>query len=121
MAEHNTLGILGEEKALEYMMAKGYRLKARNWYYKKKEIDIIAEDDRFLIIVEVKTRSSLFESEAQSTVTIKKQKYLVEAAAHYIEENNIQKETRFDIITVITGNGPISIEHIEDAFYPTLK
>lgn len=121
MAEHNELGLLGEEKATEYLIEKGYRIIARNWYFNKKEIDIIAENDSFLVICEVKTRSSFFEAEAQTTVTIKKQRYLVNAAAHFIEKHNINKETRFDIITVIIDLNNIHIDHMEDAFYPTLK
>jgi len=121
MAEHNELGKQGERLAMEYLLNKTYKIIELNWYFNKNEIDIIAEKDGFLVIVEVKTRSSFFEADPSLTVSTKKQKYLVKAANHYIIKNNIEKETRFDVITVIiTSIDYYNIEHIENAFYPTL-
>lgn len=120
MAEHNNLGKIGEGLAFKYLIANGYLIKECNWYFGKKEIDIIAEIDNTIVVVEVKTRSSEFEADAQSTVTKKKQKFLVNATHYYLTQKNIEKETRFDIITIIISNNNHKIEHIENAFYPTL-
>ena len=121
MAEHNELGKKGESIAKDYILKKGYTILETNWYYNKNEIDIIAETATHLVIIEVKTRSSFFESDPGITVPLRKQKYLVKAADYYLMKNNIEKETRFDIITVIiTNNDIFAIEHLEDAFYPTL-
>jgi len=120
MAEHNELGKIGEELARKHLISNGYSIHACNWFFGKKEIDIIAEKDNTMVIVEVKTRSSAFEAEAQDTVTKKKQKFLVNATHYYLTKNNIEKETRFDIITIIVSNNKHEIEHLENAFYPTL-
>ena len=120
MAEHNDLGKIGEELARKFLISNGYSIRASNWYFGKNEIDIIAEKENVLAIVEVKTRSSAFEAEAQSTVTKKKQKFLINAANFYLIKHKIEKEARFDIITIIVSNNKPDIEHIENAFYPTL-
>ena len=43
------------------------------------------------------------------------------AADGYIRKLNIDKESRFDIITVIKKSEDFEIDHIETAFYPTLR
>ena len=56
MAAHNELGKEGEEAASAYLSSRGYRIRHRNWHVGKLELDIIAEKDGELIVVEVKTR-----------------------------------------------------------------
>lgn len=121
MAKHNELGKKGEEIARNYLYKKGYKILATNWRYKKDEIDIIAKDGNFLVIVEVKTRSSNYFGEPELAVTKKKQIFLIRAAERYINLNNINTETRFDVISIIITPKKNIIKHIDDAFYPTLK
>jgi len=120
MAEHNELGKKGEEMAQKYLLKKGYKIVATNWRYIKDEIDIIANHDNFLVIVEVKTRRNDVFGEPEEAVTKKKQKFLVRAADAYVQQKNIQQEVRFDIVSVIVCGTKWQITHIEDAFYPTL-
>ena len=58
MARHNELGIKGEEAATAFLKDKGYRILERNWRMHRHEIDIVAEDDEYIVFVEVKTRTS---------------------------------------------------------------
>jgi putative endonuclease len=120
MAKHIDLGRLGEEIALEYLQRKGYRIHATNWRYGKIEIDIIASDKEYLVIVEVKTRESDDVAEPSESVTKAKQKKLIKAANEYILQRNIMTETRFDIISIVFTEGEPQTEHIENAFYPTI-
>jgi len=60
MASHNELGEKGEEIAAGHLLKNGYAILERNWRFGKEEIDIIASQDDELIIVEVKTRNSVF-------------------------------------------------------------
>jgi len=120
MAEHNELGKFGEALAKEYLIKKGYIIKKTNWRYGKDEIDIIAQDKDFLVIVEVKTRSSNYLVEPEFAVTKKKQKFLIRATEMYINFFDVSCETRFDIISIIVLPDKNIIKHIEDAFYPTL-
>ena len=59
MAEHNELGKLGEELAVDFLQKNGYEILETNWVFQKAEIDIIAQKDNILVAVEVKTRSSI--------------------------------------------------------------
>lgn len=120
MADHNDLGKKGEELAKQHLINKGYNIKDLNWRFKKKEIDIIAEKNNVLTVVEVKTRTSDYFENPKEAVTRKKQKFIINAAEAYIFEKNIDMETRFDIITITFKNGKEEIEHIKDAFQPSL-
>ncbi len=120
MAEHNELGKAGEDLVAAYLVEKGYHILHRNWRFAKDELDIVAETDQYLVFVEVKTRSNIIWGEPDEAVTKKKQKYLIRAANAYIIENNCTKEARFDIISVLLPPHSVNINHIENAFYPTL-
>jgi len=121
MAEHNDFGKKGEEMAQKHLRSKGYKIKAVNWRYGKDEIDIVAMHNSFLIIVEVKTRSTNFFGEPEEAVSIKKRKFLVRAADAYINIHNVAEEVRFDIISIVVTGNRWEINHIEDAFYPTIN
>ena len=120
MAEHNELGKMGEELAADFLAKKGYEIVHRNYQFKKSELDIIAKKDGKLIVVEVKTRHSDYLAGPEITVTKKKQKALIKAANFYIQQNDLDAETQFDIVSIILNNKEQTIEHSEDAFYPLL-
>lgn len=120
MAEHNDLGRLGEEIALKHLRDKGFTIRETNWRFGKDEIDIIAEKDKYLVIVEVKTRRSAVFGEPEVFVNTNKQRFLIRATQAYIEKFNIDLEARFDIISIILNNTTKRVHHIEDAFYPVL-
>ena len=57
MASHNELGKEGENAAVKYLLEKGYEIRHRNWHSGHRDLDIVAQKDGELVIVEVKTRS----------------------------------------------------------------
>ncbi|MDR6488183.1 putative endonuclease [Chryseobacterium vietnamense] len=117
MANHNDFGILAEDLAVEYLERNGYKILIRNFRFKHNEIDIIAENDNLIIIVEVKARSTDAFMLPQEAVTKTKIKSIVSAANHYLEEFNKDQEARFDIISVLPDdNKNLIIDHIKDAF-----
>ena len=120
MALHNVLGQKGEELAREFLIKQGCSIRHCNWRYKKNEIDIIAEKDNFLLVVEVKTRSNDYFESPKEAVTKQKQKFIVQATEAYINEFNISYEVRFDVIAITVLKTEYKIEHIEDAFSPNL-
>ena len=121
MAESHNLGKEGEDLAADHLKKSGYKLLDRNWKYGKHEIDIIAEYKDVLVFAEVKTRSDNFKMHPSTAVTTEKQKSIIWAAEGYINRFNIDKDSRFDVITIIKKEGQFEIDHIEDAFYPTLR
>lgn len=118
MADHNELGKIGEQLAVEYLLRNGYAILERNFIYNKAEIDIIAQyGEEIVVVVEVKTRNSVFFGDPQSFVTPGKIKLLVKAANDYMVVNNLNKEIRFDIIAVLKNKNMEQLEHIKNAFY----
>ena len=122
MATHNELGALGEQIAVDYLIERGYHIIERNWSNGHKEIDIVAKDDDTIVIVEVKTRRSTYLVEPETAVDVFKQRNLIWAANSFVNRFQYDNDIRFDIISiVIDRNNEKRIEHIEDAFYPSLR
>lgn len=117
MAEHNELGKLGEEMAVEFLRKEGYEILETNWTFQKAEIDIIAQKENILAIIEVKTRSTLEFGLPQDFVKPKKIQLLVKAVNEYVISNDLDIEVRFDIIAVHKEGKSYAIEHLMDAFY----
>ena len=120
MKDNLALGKAGEDLAVAHLEGKGYRILERNWRWGKEEIDIIAIDGKFLVIVEVKTRSSNVFAEPETSVTKYKQRILVRAANAYARYRRHPGEVRFDIVTILIRPEGTTINHIVDAFYATL-
>jgi len=120
MAHHTDLGKKGENIAAGHLLGNGYKILERNWRYGKDEIDIIAETEQFIVFVEVKTRSTNYFGEPEESVTDQKQRFLIRAADEFVIQKEIDKEVRFDIISIVLESNKQTIRHIEDAFYPTL-
>lgn len=118
MAKHNELGKNGENIAVKSLLEKGYTILERNWRFSRDEIDIIARDGDWLVIVEVKTRTSAWFGEPETAVTRAKQRSLIRAAEEYILEHDYQGETRFDVIGILFDHQHVRLNHIQDAFLP---
>lgn len=117
MAEHNDFGNLAENLAVEFLVKKNYKVLARNFRYQRAEIDIVTEFEDLIVVVEVKARSYNTLIEPQEAVTKKKIKAILLCSDFFMNENSIDKEVRFDIITVLPDEkGVLQINHIEDAF-----
>ncbi len=119
MAQHNTLGKLGELCAAEYLKRQGCIILEQNFRAGHWEIDIIASEGKFLTFVEVKTRSSEILHTAISAVSQAKCRALVYAAEEYMKKHNLAPPVRFDVITVV-GHTPddFVIKHYRNAFNP---
>ena len=122
MASHNDIGALGEQIALEYLLERKYQILETNWVCGHKEVDIIAKDGDTIVFVEVKTRHSTCLVEPEATVDVYKQRHLIWAANSFVNRYQYDNDVRFDIIAiVIDKNNEKRIEHIEDAFYPSVR
>lgn len=118
MATHNDTGDAGEKIAVSFLKKKGFRILKTNWRIEKWEIDIIAEDKKERVFVEVKTRFSHEFGDPAEAVTPQKQKHLINAANLYVLQEDYEGPLRFDIISIFLQKGSLpEIKHIEDAFY----
>ena len=128
--EKQIIGKLGEDLAADFLISEGYSIVKRNVRVAKNEIDIIAENEDYFVIVEVKTRTCLYpESNAfgipARAVDASKRKNTVAAAKGYLATNYINgKQPRIDVIEVylleqndnLLNPKPIKINHIRNAF-----
>ncbi len=113
-------GKLGEEKVCEYLSGQGYKITARNFRIKGGEIDIIAENDFYIVFVEVKTRKPDSAVTGFEAVTKRKKGLIIRAAAEYCIKYPSGLQPRFDIAQVIADRGKtLRIDYIENAFDTT--
>lgn len=118
MAKHLEFAKEAEDRAARFLKQKGYIIVKRNWRFGHLEIDIIAIDPRTseLVIVEVKARAFEPLINPEEAVDKKKRRFLVKAANEYVISNDLDVETRFDIIAIEKAYPDWEIEHFEDAF-----
>ncbi|MFD0862857.1 YraN family protein [Sungkyunkwania multivorans] len=116
MAWHNEIGKIGEKMAAEHLQKQGYQILERNYIFDKAEVDIIAQKHDILVAVEVKLRSTTDFGNPQDFVSKKKIKLMVKATDHYVVENDLDVEVRFDIIAISVQGKKFSLQHLEDAF-----
>lgn len=121
MAAHNELGKQGEAYAAEYLLKNGYLILEKCWRHHHLELDIIAYKAPFLVVVEVKTRTTASFASPDDTVSNRKLNRIYCATEMYMAIKKIPWEVRYDLITVITAVEPWEVEHIEDAFYPFMN
>jgi len=114
MSDKIKTGNKGEKLAAEFLENKGFEVLARNWRYRRSEIDLIVKQDNWIIFVEVKTRSSTAFGEPEEFVNDVKYRNMFDAAEEYVYKHDWHGHIRFDIISVKLGLEPV-IEHFEDA------
>ena len=118
MAAHNERGSKSEQIARRYLVDHGHRVLHFNWFYGKKELDIITEYGNKLIITEVKGINDRYLSDPSDLLSSWKMRNIVDAAEAYIEQFGIDREIQFDLIVVIFDEYGHRIEHLESAIVP---
>lgn len=109
---------LGEQLTAEYLEEKGYEIVERNFKCRFGEIDVIAQNDRYLAFVEVKTRSADGLSHPFEAITPSKRAKVIKTAQYYLINHETNLQPRFDAAAVFTENGAlVKIEYLENAFY----
>ena len=113
-----TSGRAGEDAAAQYLSARGYVILARNFRTRAGEIDIIARNNKTIVFVEVKTRSSVAYGFPAEYVTRRKQDKIIKAALYYLHGCGQDfAPARFDVLEVLpTVSGLAVSNHIINAF-----
>lgn len=124
-SENRASGRAGESIACGWLEKNGYTILHRNYYVGHDEIDIICEDEKYIVFVEVKMRT---ECEAwrkkygrpASAVNYEKRKHVAAAAAGYLRSEKPGKTPRIDVIEitdeVFEGFHICSVHQIRNAF-----
>ena len=123
MANNKKTGDFGENLACLFLESKGCEIIAKNYKFKRREIDIIVKDGEYIVFVEVKTRlNSNFGTPAES-VNLIKQKHIISAANGWLFENHTDLQPRFDIVEIYKDikNNKNYVRRIPDAFMLTDK
>ena len=106
--------------AAKYLTKKRYKLVATNFRSRFGEIDLIMENRKYLVFVEVKLRKSANFAKAMEYVDTRKQDKLRVTASVYLAQNPTNLQPRFDVIEIYAPEGTATaapeIYHMEDAF-----
>ncbi|MGM7665637.1 YraN family protein [Microbacterium sp. A93] len=118
MAAKDDLGRAGEDRAAQHLTERGYQILDRNWRCAQGEIDIIAEREGVLCVVEVKTRRSLDFGHPFEAVDDRKRERLWRLAYAWCRDHHElarNRMLRVDVIGVI-GADPAegTLEHLVD-------
>ena len=115
-------GKTGEDKVAQFLRRRGYIIIKRNWRDKRYgEIDIIAENDDYIVFVEVKTRAAHSIVSGAEAVDYGKMHRIRNAAAMFMKRLNSEKEIRIDVAEVIVytsgdGSNKWELKYIKSAF-----
>ena len=115
------LGRVAEKAVEDYLVARGFRILARNLRLEDIEIDLLARSERLVVVVEVRTRSpSAWASALQSVTPAKKERIRRAGAlvwAKRFERDQSVERMRYDVAAVyFDPEGKVSVEYIEGAF-----
>jgi putative endonuclease len=120
------LGDRGEKAVVDWYVARGFSLMARNWRCASGEIDVVVRHDQLLVMCEVKTRTSDRFGAPEESVTSAKVRRLRRLAAGFLSEARSSGllneggaaglDVRFDVAAVTIDRGELAIDVIESAF-----
>lgn len=112
-------GRIGERLVAERLKQNGYFIAAMNYKSPHGEIDIIAENKKFVVFVEVKT-GSYADTFPREAVTKQKQRHILYTAKHYLFRSHSRLIPRFDVAEVIltapNDDANAQLRYFENAF-----
>jgi len=98
------VGELGEKLAKDFLVKRGYKILETNYRCPEGELDIVAIHQKYLIFIEVRTKSNLKFCSPEESVTFAKKQKLIASAWHYRQNHdNLPQLWRIDFVSVILG------------------
>ena len=120
MSQSKLTGRWGENLAADFLEKKHYLILACNYSCRYGEIDLIAQNKRYLVFVEVKLRKSADFAAAREYVDLRKQARIRTTAEFWLSQHETDLQPRFDVIEIYAPEGIETkhprINHLEDAF-----
>ena len=115
---NHLIGKLGEQLVACQMIRNGHEIMETNYNVPKVgEIDIISQEKDILVFTDVKTQTAGTEwGDCRSQVDEKKSDRVMNAVQHYMDENELDFDFRFDIGKVVLGKGKPEIRILEEEF-----
>ena len=116
MNKNIKLGNIGENRVINFLERKKFKILDKKFKAKYGEVDIIAQRGNLIAFIEVKTRQRKY-FPISNVVTFRKQQKIIKSAKFFILKNNIfDKILRFDIATVLYESNNYKIEYLKNAF-----
>ena len=103
--DRKLLGRWGETQIADYLCNHGFRLVATNYSCRYGEIDLIAENEIYLVFVEVKLRKNTKYGQAREFVDARKQVKIRTTAELYLSTHSTVLQPRFDVAEVYAPQG----------------
>jgi len=101
MALANELGAAGEKAAQRYLLSRRIRILEINWRDPLCEIDIIASDERHLLIVEVKSRMEYTATSPLDAINVSKAHQMMLGGMRYAQRMRIDLPVRYDVVEAL--------------------
>lgn len=113
-APHLQIGETAENLACEFLQGQGLTLLTRNFRCPHGELDLIMQDGKTLVIIEVRYRKNAKFGSAIESVTKTKQNKLIAATQVYLESLKTSEllPIRFDVVGILNGQ----LDWIKNAF-----
>jgi putative endonuclease len=112
--QRKQLGASGEDLAAEFLEKLGYKIINRNLRFKVGEIDILAQDNKTIVIVEVKTKRFVHQGLPEEQVDYFKKKKL-RLLGRAISQQYLDQPIRIDVIAIDETDFEPKINHIINA------
>lgn len=110
-------GQWAEALVAQFLQKRHMTIIARNVLYPFGELDIVAQDHKTIVFVEVKYRQSLLYGYPAEAVSKIKQKKIILAAHAFLQRFHLMPLCRFDVVSVTGNMDNPHIDHIIDAFW----
>lgn len=101
--ERKELGRRAEQMAAEFLLKEGYQILERNLVFKQGEIDILAQKEGVIVVVEVKSREGKLFVDPIYKIDLHKQQKLF-LLGRIIEQKYPEQFIRIDAITIYWEN-----------------
>ena len=116
-AARRALGELGERVAARWLTSKGWWIRARRYRNGHRDIDIVAQQQRTVVFVEVKARAGAQFGDPVEAVDWRKQRELRRSAQVWISRHGLPGEDyRFDVIGILKTGSAVKVKHVPNAF-----
>ena len=110
-------GEKSENLAAWFLRENGYKIIEQNYRNRIGEIDIIAQDKKTIVFVEVKSRRSIRYGSPKWAVTPQKQRKISMVALYYLKTTKqIDAKARFDVVAITSNRDVPQIEIVKNAF-----
>lgn len=100
LTRHLNVGKKGEEIAVKHLVKLGFKIIDRNYRQKLGEIDIVAEKNKIIHFVEVKTVSCEPDFDdyiPEENINYSKKKKFARTINKYLEDKRVSYETEFQV------------------------